>query len=1087
MAEFLWTFAAQELLKKTVKLAAKQIGLAWGFKNELSNLRDSLLMVEAILRDVDRIKAEHQAVKLWVEKLEDIVFEADVLLDELAYEDIRRKAEPQKEVTVSNFVSFSKNPLVFRLKMANKIKNIARMLEKHYSAASTVGLVAIISKQIEPDFSQIQETDSFPDEFGVIGREAEVLEIVKISVDLSYREAVSVLPIVGMGGLGKTALAKVIFNHELIKGNFDRTIWVCVSEPFLIKKILRTILETLNPNFGGLDSKEALLQELQKLLNDKKYFLVLDDVWNENPILWNELKSCLLKISQRSGNVVVVTTRSGRVAEIMETHSRYHLTKLSDDHCWSLFKKYAFGNEFLGIPELDIVQKELVKRFGGIPLVVKVLGGIVKFDETHEGLQQTLENLMKIQLQDENHVVSTIKLTVDRLPLSSLKQCFAYCSNFPKDFKFRKEALIQMWIAQGFIQPPEGSDEMMEDIGEKYFNVLLSRLLFQDIVKDNRGRIVFCKMHDLIHDVALAISNSQELILDPLDLLDGEPWRREACSASHKIRTPDCNENHSRKLHMLTFDSHVFHNKITDFIYLRVLIAHSWFICKLPNSIAKLKHLRYLDISYSTIRELPESLFLLYNLQTLKLSRFLNDLPKNLRKLVSLRHLEFFADPCDTKQMPQHLGKLIQLQTLSSFVVGFDDGCKIEELGPLRNLKGKLNLLCLERVKSKKEAMAANLVEKGNISFLYFHWTLRCERSEGSNYNDLNVLEGLQPHKNLQALRIHNFLGKLLPNGIFVENLVEIYLHDCEICEALPMLGQLSKLEVLELRCLHSVGSIGEEFYGNYREKRTLFPKLKAFHINEMISLENWEEIMVVSNGTIFPHLESLSIVCCPRLTNIPNFFASHHESSFPSFQGSTKLRSLKILGCENLRKLPNDLEFCSSLENMRISNSSKLNSPPRLQNMQNLTSLSMTEFRKLPDGLAQLRKLKKLSVHGYLQGYDWSPLVHLGSLENLMLVDLEGSGAVQLPQQLAQLTSLRSLHISHFNGVEDLPECFGNFTSLEVLKLYNCVKLKNMPSKEAMSKLTRLKSLRVYGCSQLELNEGDFEWVNISHVPTIN
>ncbi|KAA0044611.1 hypothetical protein IC582_017233 [Cucumis melo] len=1087
MAEFLWTFAAQELLKKTVKLAAEQIGLAWGFNNELSNLRDSLLMVEAILRDVDRIKAEHQAVKLWVEKLEAIVFEVDVLLDELAYEDLRRKVESQKEAIVSNFISFSKTPLVFRLKMANKIKNIAKMLEKHYSAASTVGLVAILSKQTEPDFSQIQETDSFLDEHGVIGRETEVLEIVNVSVDLSYREGLSVLPIVGMGGLGKTALAKVIFNHELIKGNFDRTVWVCVSEPFLIKKILRAILETLNSNFGGLDSKEALLQELQKLLNDKKYFLVLDDVWNENPILWNELKGCLLKISQRSGNVVVVTTRSDRVAEIMETHSRYHLTKLSDDHCWSLFKKYAFGNELLGIPELDIVQKELVKRFGGIPLAVKVMGGIVKFDENHEGLQKSLENLMRLQLQDENHVVSTIKLTVDRLPLSSLKQCFAYCSNFPKDFKFRREALIQMWIAQGFIQPSLESDEMMEDIGEKYFNVLLSRFLFQDIVKDNRGRIIFCKMHDLIHDVACAISNSQGLKWDPSDLLDGEPWRRQACSASHELKTPDCNENHSRKLHMLTFDSHVFHNKVTDFIHLRVLIAHSWFICKLPNSIAKLKHLRYLDISYSTIRELPDSVVLLYNLQTLKLSRFFNDLPKNLRKLVSLRHLEFFSDPCNTKQMPQHLGKLIQLQTLSSFVVGFDDGCKIEELRSLRNLKGNLNLLCLERVKSKMEAMAANLVEKGNISFLYFYWTLRSERSEGSNYNDLNVLEGLQPHKNLQALRIRNFLGKLLPNVIFVENLVEIYLHECEICETLPTLGQLSKLEVLELRCLCSVRSIGEEFYGNYREKRILFPTLKTFHICEMINLENWEEIMVVSNGTIFSNLESLYIVCCPRLTSIPNLFAYHHESSFPSFQLSAKLRSLKILGCESLQKQPNGLEFCSSLENMWISNCSNLNYPPSLRNMQNLTSLSITEFRKLPDGLAQVCKLRSLSVHGYLQGYDWSPLVHLDSLENLVLVDLEGSGAIQLPHQLEQLTSLRSLHLSHFSGIEALPEWFGNFTSLEILKLYNCVNLKNMPSKEAISKLTRLTSLRVYGCPQLKLDGGDFERVNISLVPTVS
>ncbi|XP_022145154.1 putative disease resistance protein RGA3 [Momordica charantia] len=845
-----------------------------------------------------------------------------------------------------------------------------------------------------------------------------------------------------MGGLGKTALMKVVFNHELIKGNFDRTIWVCVSEPFVIKKILRVILETLNPNFGGLDSKEALLQELQKLLNDKICFLVLDDVWNENLSLWNELKACLLKISQRSGNAVVVTTRSDKVAEIMETDPRHHLKKLSNDHCWSLFKSYVFGNESLDIQELDIVKGELVKRFGGIPLVVKVFGGTVKFDKNRERLQSTLEHLTRVTLEGENHVLSTIKLSVDRLPSSLLKQCFAYCSNFPRDFEFRKQALIQMWITQGFIQSPEERNVTMEDVGDKYFNVLLSRSLFQDVVKNSRGRVISCKMHDLIYDVACVISNAQKLKSNLLDSLDGKPWRGEDYSIGHRVRTLDCSENGARKLHVLALDSHVLHDKVPNFVYLRVLIAHSWFICKLPDSIAKLKHLRYLDISHTTIRELPESIVLLYNLQTLKLGRFFNDLPKNVRKLVSLRHLEFAIDPFDAKQMPQHLRQLIQLQMLSSFVVGFDERCKIEELGPFKNLKGGLNLFCLERVRSKKEAMAANLVEKENISYLRFQWSLIGER-EGSNYNDFDVLEGLQPHKNLQVLRIRNFSGELLPNGIFVENLVEIYLHDCERCETLPMLGQLSKLEVLEIHCLHSVRSIGEEFYGNYRNARTLFPKLKTFHISEMSSLEHWEEIKSVSNGTIFPHLESLSIVCCLRLKSIPNFFASHDKERL----GSAKLRSLKILGCENLIELPNGLEFCSSLKNMWLSNCSNLNSVPSLQNMHNLSSLSITEFQKLPEGLAQVPNLKSLNVHGYLQGYDWSPLAHLGSLEKLVLADLGGTAAMQLPQQLEHLTNLRSLQISHFDGVEALPEWFRNFTSLEILKVYNCRKLKNFVS----------------------------------------
>lgn len=600
----------------------------------------------------------------------------------------------------------------------------------------------------------------------------------------------------------------------------------------------------------------------------------------------------------------------------------------------------------------------------------------------------------------------------------------------------------------------------MEDVGDKYFNILLSRSLFQDVVKDKRGRTIYCKMHDFIHDVACAISR------------DGR-------------RTFDYSDKAARKLHMLTFNSRVFHHEIANCIYLRVLIADSYVITELPNSIAELKHLRYIDISNSLIRKLPESLVLLYNLQTLRLGRFIKFLPNDLRKLISLRHLEFYTDRSNQfKQMPQHLGRLIQLQTLSSFVVGLHEGHKIEELGFLKNLKGKLSLLCLERVKNKKEATAAKLVEKEHIYHLDFLWGWKSEREEGRSYNDLDVLEGLQPHENLQALRIQNFAGELLPSRIFVENLVEIYLQDCERCETLPMFGQLSKLEVLEIRNLPSVRRIGDEFCGNYCKDRTLFPELKTFHIFEMKSLEHWEEIASISNGTMFPHLQSLSIICCVNLMNIPNIFASCwkkldvdvNSASFSSFQGHGKLRSLKILGCEKLTKLPDGLEFCSSLENLWISDCSNLN----LQNMHSLSCLSIRDFQKLPNGIASLLNLKDLSIHGDLQGYDWNPLIHLRSLESLALAN-SAIGAVQLPQQLGCLTALRSLHISHFDEVT-LPEWFRNFTSLEMLKLYNCRNLKNLPSQKALSNLVRLSSLRVYGCSQLELGNGCFQLVKTSN-----
>ncbi|XP_022973478.1 putative disease resistance protein RGA3 [Cucurbita maxima] len=1087
MAEFLWTFAVQEVLKKTVKRAGEQVGMAWGFKDELSKMKDSLVMAQAIVRDVEKMKVDLDSLKLWVKKLQDIVFKADILLDELAYEDVRRKVEIGKDRMVRNFFSFSKNFFAFRLKMVNEITTVTKKLDELVSTKCPLACVATTFNETETDLNQVRETDSFPDEIGAIGREIEVSNIVDKLLALKNQESLVVLSIVGTGGLGKTTLVKEVFHHDMIRKNFDTTIWVCVSDHFKINKILRAIVGFLNPTFGGSDERELILRELKSLLRVKKYFLVLDDVWNEEPVLWNELRACLLKISQNVGNAIVVTTRSDKVVEIMKTNYRHRLRQLSDDHCWSLFQKCAFGSDLSIIP--DVIRERLVKKFGGIPLVVKVLGGMVKSCKNDDELQSTLENLVRIELRKEDLILSTIKLSVDRLPSSSLKQCYAYCSNFPPDFCFYKEALVQMWIAQGFIQLPDGSNVTMEDIGVMYFDILLSRSLFQDVFKDNRGKIIYCKMHDHIHEVACSISNNQNLRRHLVT--NGKSEGDEVLSIRQRRRIVYCCEN-------VHFDNR---DMIINFIYLRVLIIDYGFITELSDTIGKLKHLRYLDISKSRITTLPKSIVLLYNLQTLKLGCDVK-LPVKLRKLVNLRHLEFdfvgqLTAVGQLKEMPKHLSRLTQLQTLSIFVVGFDEGRKIEELGPLKDLKGKLSLLNLEQVKSKKEAKAANLVRKENISDLLFEWSV--EREDYGD-NDLNVLKGLQPHENLRALRIHNFAGELLPNCIFVENLVELNLDGCKKCETLPTLGQLSKLEVLKINELSALKSIGSQFYGNYYDSRTLFPRLKRLDILQMDSLEQWEEVAALTNSTAFPHLESLTICSCLKLTNIPNIFTTHGQRLeadtvnarlFSSFQSPPKLKSLCIYNCTSLIKLPNWLEFCSSLVDLCIGDfhndiSPSNLRPPNLQNMPNLSLLRLENFHNLPEGLGGIHNLKTLIIEGPMQDYDWSGFIPFNSLEVLELHEIRTVNLTHLPRQLMFLTNLRSLYINNFNGLESLPEWLGNVTSLETLELCLCKNLKNLSSNKAMSNLTKLNHLRVLGCSRLEVGEGGVEREKVSHVPNI-
>ncbi|XP_022148515.1 disease resistance protein RGA2-like [Momordica charantia] len=1077
MAESLWTCVVEKVLEKIASVVAEQIGVATGFNNALEELHKNLVEAENIINATTKKTSHDDLLRKGVNDLQLTVDEANDVLDLIVYEDLRKKVKSQTKWKVPFSFCTSKYSPAFRLKRAKEIKEILGMLSEHMDKLPKLASLGDNTTETEIDMNQLRETDSKIDDFDIVGRDVELSSIVDRVIDATNRHVTSILPIVGVGGLGKTTLAKLVINHERIKHHFNNnTIWVCVSQPFNVNKILGTILETLKDTPSGLEyKKEVLLGQLYKEMRGKKYFLVLDDVWNENRLLWDELKNCLMKITENSENGILVTTRSAEVAKIMETLPSHHLGKLSDDQCWSLFQESANANGLSMTSSLKVVREELVKKIGGLPLIAKVWGSAEQYLGDPDKWVINLKSLVCNSLQNENSATSALKLSVDRLPRHSLKQCFAYCSNFPKDFEFTKEQLIQMWIAQGFIHLPKGrSNETIEDEGDRHFKILLRRCLFQDVVQDDRGIIVSCKMHDLIHDIACDVSNDHKLQYSN-NSLDGEVWTDENKKIASKLRTIIYCEDQM----MPPIMEKVIHDKVMNFVCLRVLKMNSRSISELPDSIGELKHLRYLDISGCSITQLPKSIALLYNLQTLNMGGLLiKDLPKNIIDLVNLKHLQFYPYHFDTYKMPAYFGKLTQLQTLSYFVVGFENGHKISELGLLKNLKGSLNLCFLEKVESKEEARAAKLVEKENLDELEFEWSQSHLRKDNDSYKDFEILEGLQPHKNLRSLSIERSAIKSLPNNIFVENLAVISLRDCQNCERLPMLGQLRNLERLEVYGLHSVQSISNEFYGNDCNQRTLFPKLRAFLLSDMENLEQWKEVTVASNLTTFPCLESLNIWRCPKLMNIPDVFGYCDEN------GVEHLRHVTISGCDGLNKLPNGLQFCHSIEDLTIEDCSNLTLS--LQNKNRLSSLSIGGLHKLPEGMAHLKKLEAMKINGGIQDYDFSPLMHLPSLTYLHLCDDLGT-ATHVPRQVEHCTTLKFLIIENFEHIEALPEWFGNFTSLKRLGLYFCSNLKQLPSREAMLRLTELRALYVDRCPQLQLDEGDTERAKLSHLPEID
>ncbi|CAB4284382.1 unnamed protein product [Prunus armeniaca] len=653
---------------------------------------------------------------MWVKDLEDIAHDADDVLDEYEYEVLRRKVEVQDQMKkkVLNFFSLHYNPIAFRHKMAHKIKKINSSLVNLKKEAAGIGLVASSTFQggSSHDAGVDRETvSSFAqDEKYIVGREKVVLDIVTTLIDSSntQKNSLSVMPIVGFAGLGKTTLAKSIYNHDEIGRQFTIKIWICVSIPFEVKSILNKIL--VHFKLEKAQEKEAALKNLQEHLKGKRYLLVLDDVWNEDPDKWNDLTSCLSSVKDTQGSSILVTTRSEKVAKIVQTLPMCNLGKLSDDQCWLILKNRAFLDDSAPLTkDQERIGRDIARKCAGLPLLAKVLGNMMRF-ENIDGWRVIQESTRWDLSDGDERIMSILKLSFDELK-PTLKQCFAYCSMFVKDFNIEKDDLVQLWMAQGLLHRPSSQSNLeMEDVGNQYFNILLEKSFFQDVSMDNYNVITHCKMHDLVHDLAELVSKSKSK--------DSNDVRHMAQpSASELQGIPKGIVVRS----MFLEGNKVLGNILPRFKGLRVLKLQEAYITELPISIGKLKHLRYLDISRTTIRRLPQSVGKLYNLQTLRIHNFyLEEFPKELPNLINLRHIyfdrEYFRD------FPVGIGRLSNLRSLSYFIVGKEKGRGIEELGGLMHLKGKISIYRLEHVRDIEEAKKAKLAEKTNIRKLKFEW-----------------------------------------------------------------------------------------------------------------------------------------------------------------------------------------------------------------------------------------------------------------------------------------------------------------------------------------------------------------------------
>ncbi|KAM0068188.1 putative P-loop containing nucleoside triphosphate hydrolase [Helianthus debilis subsp. tardiflorus] len=314
----------------------------------------------------------------------------------------------------------------------------------------------------------------------------------------------------GMGGVGKTTLAQLVYNHERVKKDFQLRCWVHVSEKFQVKEIIRKIIEFIDKCGCTLTELSALQDTLQSKLRGNKFLIVLDDVWIEEneKDKWEELSKTLS--CGALGSTIVMTTRSNITSRMMAKvgELQHEVECLSEEDSWLLFKKFAFakGREGGDISEVEFIGKEIVEKCRGLPLAVKTLGSLMWSKRSTSDWQRVKgSNIWELQ---ENKVLPALKLSYDNLA-PYLKRCFAYCCLFPKGYDMEMAVVIPLWVSNGFIPPREGKDLYV--IGEEIFNCLVWRSFFQ---VDKDFKYTF-KMHDLMHDMALHVMRHDCLVIEP--------------------------------------------------------------------------------------------------------------------------------------------------------------------------------------------------------------------------------------------------------------------------------------------------------------------------------------------------------------------------------------------------------------------------------------------------------------------------------------------------------------------------------------------------------------------------------------------